>query len=116
MTWLQKEFPLVVIDKSPWSDLYKRIALHVTVSSTTTLDCASYGIPTYFLKSPSDVRFVNNLYWQTDYHCPFYGRDWKDLLVHHKELNDVAKKWFAEFYTPFSKKKCKELLLGKSKA
>lgn len=116
MSWLQSEFPEVVIDTSPWSKLYEKIALHVTVSSTTALDCASRGIATYFLKSPQDVRFVNNLYWQTDYHCPFYGRDWRDLLAYQIELRDVTQAWFTQFYTPFSKKLCKALLMGNFEA
>ena len=116
MTWLREEFPKVAIDASPWGELYEKIALHVTVSSTTALDCASNGIVTYFLTSPPDVRFVNNLYWKTDYGYPFYEYSWKELLLRHTELSDVAKAWFKNFYTPFSKKMCKELLVEKNKS
>ena len=110
---LLHDFPLVHMTKEPWDVLYPQMALHVTVSSTVTLDCALSGIPTYLIKRPESYPVA---YYKEEYCYPFYDVSWQKLLIlglrHDREMVKQLVQWFARFYESFDERYCLELLKG----
>lgn len=98
--------------KESWSDLYPKMALHVTFNSTVSFDCASAGVPTC-LPSFEGAKVLDNRFYQDDYNYPYYGKTAEEMLMMpFEEISKTVHDWYLRFYTPFSEEACLKLLRG----
>jgi len=105
-------FPQVNETKKPWTELYDRMALHVTFNSTVTFDCASHGIPTFLVDLPS-AKIIMRDFYKSDYNYPLFDKTVAEILeMPTKEVREIILKWYHDFYTPFSEANCLALLRG----
>ena len=106
------KFPQVTETKVPWTELYPKMALHVTFNSTVTFDCASQGIPTFLVDYPEAKVIMRNFY-RDDYGYPVYDKSVDDILGSPiEETRRTIIDWYHRFYTPFSEENCLKLLKG----
>lgn len=82
----------------PWSELFPKMKLHATFSSTVCFDAASAGVPTEFVPYPEN-RILDGRFYIDDFSYP------------ETDQSPVAiRAWYESCYTPFSKENCKKLL------
>lgn len=99
----------------PWLELYPEMAIHVTFSSTVCFDCASCGIPTYFLPYYENA-ILDSRYYRDDFAYPYFETTFADLLT--AQATDAARmqrairQWYETCYTPFREETCLALLKG----
>jgi len=114
---LHREFPQFVETKEPWSEMYGRMFLHVTFSSTVVFDAASNGVPSYFLM-PTDPKdpILENAFWRDDYACPFYGKSLDEMMSAAADpaVRTDTRQWYERFYAPFDEAQCLRLLKGEA--
>lgn len=107
---LYAKFPQITETKAPWTELYPKMALHVTFTSTVTFDCASQGIPS-FLLDLTKADILNKSYYRDDYSYPYYDKTVEEILKIPFEVTKTTMlEWYHRFYAPFSENKCLELL------
>ncbi len=99
------------------TELAQKVKLHVTWGSTTTMEFAAYGIPTFLLR---DYRFD----WATEmfyaqYSYPLYdGMTLSDVLKRidsHSEYtkdSNIIKEWYESAYSPLNENLLLKILKG----
>ena len=106
------KFPQVKETKKLWTELYDRMALHLTFNSTVTFDCASHGVPTFLVDLPSAKIIMRNFY-KDDYDYPYYDKSVSEILeLPVEESRLIILAWYHHFYTQFSVANCIQLLRG----
>jgi len=86
-------------------ECFKLCSIHVTAYSTTTFECASFGIPTIFLNTlKEDVNM-----FETDFSYPLEN-DLNYIEQHYSECSNLVKKWESEYYSTFDEQKFISLL------
>ncbi len=107
----------VLLCSEPLQKLARKIKLHITWCSTTAMEYAAYGIPTYFLR---DYRFdwATNLFYG-QYGYPLYdGMDASSVLArladhkHYRSDSESIKEWYESAYSPLDKSLALRLLKG----
>ena len=105
---------LEIVDTS-WSDLYPEMVIHVTFSSTVCFDCASCGIPTYFLPYYENA-ILDSRYYRDDFVYPYFGISFADLLMlqakDSEQMQRTIREWYETCYAPFCEERCLALLKG----
>ena len=84
---------------------FRDCSIHVTAYSTTTFECAEFGIPTVFLKSIKD----NFNMFENEVKYPF-GASLKDIFLDYKKYSDEVISWRERFYSEFNESKFISLL------
>ena len=84
---------------------FRDCSVHVTAYSTTTFECAEFGIPTVFLKSLND----NFNMFENEFKYPF-DATLKDIFLNYKTYSDKVIKWRERFYSEFDEQKFISLL------
>ncbi|MAX69234.1 MAG: hypothetical protein CMP60_06050 [Flavobacteriales bacterium] len=79
---------------------FRDCSIHVTSYSTTTFECAEFGIPTVFLKSLKD----NFNMFENEFKYPF-DDTLKDVFLNYKRYSDEVINWRERFYSEFDEKK-----------
>lgn len=114
---IQKYVGLIDVTDAPLTELAKIIKLQMTWGSTTTMEFAAYGIPTFFLRD-------NRCDWATDmfyeqYHYPLYdGMSTSQVLsridCEQSYRNDchAVKNWYESAYAPFNDELMVKILKG----
>ena len=80
-------------------------SLHLTAYSTTTFECAEFGIPTIFLESLKDEFDM----FEKDFKYPFKVT-LSDAFQNYEKYSDEVIKWRKEFYSDFDEQKFISLL------
>ena len=93
------------ISQSLLSDCFNQCSIHLTAYSTTTFECANFGIPTIFL-NPLKEDF--NMF-ETDFYYPLKN-DLNYIEQHYLECSDLVRKWESEYYSTFDEQKFISLL------
>ena len=93
------------ISQSLLSDCFNQCSIHLTAYSTTTFECANFGIPTIFL-NPLKENF--NMF-ETDFYYPLKN-DLNYIEQHYLECSDLVRKWESEYYSTFDEQKFISLL------
>ncbi|MBQ4439849.1 MAG: hypothetical protein II909_01765 [Kiritimatiellae bacterium] len=94
-------FPQIKETKAPWPELYPRMALHATFSSTVTFDCGSVGIPTVLLDLPNP-DILDRDFFRYDYNYPYFGKSADEILaIPELERRETIISWYRHFYAPF---------------
>jgi hypothetical protein len=104
---LSKLFEKENIQISPYLlfECFKLCSIHVTAYSTTTFECARFGIPTIFLNPlKEDVNM-----FETDFSYPLEN-DLNYIEQHYSECSNLVKKWESEYYSTFDEQKFISLL------
>lgn len=84
---------------------FRDCSIHVTSYSTTTFECAEFGIPTVFLKSLKD----NFNMFENEFKYPF-DANLKDIFLNYKRYSDEVINWRERFYSEFDEQKFISLL------
>ena len=84
---------------------FRDCSIHVTAYSTTTFECAEFGIPTVFLKSLKD----NFNMFENEFKYPF-DDTLKDVFLNYKRYSDEVINWRERFYSEFDEQKFISLL------
>ena len=84
---------------------FRDCSIHVTSYSTTTFECAEFGIPTVFLKSLKD----NFNMFENEFKYPF-DDTLEDILLNYKRYSDEVINWRERFYSEFDEQKFISLL------
>ena len=84
---------------------FRDCSIHVTSYSTTTFECAEFGIPTVFLKSLKD----NFNMFENEFKYPF-DDTLKDIFLNYKRYSDEVISWRERFYSEFDEQKFISLL------
>jgi len=84
---------------------FRDCSIHVTAYSTTTFECAEFGIPTVFLKSLKD----NFNMFEKEFKYPF-DATLKDIFLNYKRHSDEVINWRERFYSEFDEQKFISLL------
>ena len=84
---------------------FRDCSIHVTAYSTTTFECAEFGIPTVFLKSLKDDFNM----FEDDFKYPFKNT-LNDILLDYKTYSDRVINWRERFYSEFDEQKFISLL------
>ncbi len=84
---------------------FRDCSIHLTAYSTTTFECAEFGIPTVFLRSLKD----NFNMFENEFKYPF-DATLKDILLDYKRYSDEAINWRERFYSEFDEQKFISLL------
>lgn len=93
-----KALPYLEHSSEPWSELFPKMKLHATFSSTVCFDAASAGVPTEFVPYPEN-RILDGRFYIEDFSYP------------ETDQSSVAiRAWYESCYTPFCKENCKKLL------
>jgi hypothetical protein len=87
------------------SDCFKLCSIHLTSYSTTTFECAEFGIPTVFLKSLENEFNIFKL----DYKYPG-NDDIQSVFDNYKKHTEEVVLWKKQFYTAYDDKKFISLL------
>lgn len=106
-----KKFPQIKESKTPWGELYPKMALHITFASTSTFDCAANGIPTLLLNYPHK-RAINRAYWEYDFNYPLFNYSVDEILSDFNKCSKIVSKWYSECYAPFDAEKCLKMIKG----
>lgn len=85
---------------------FKECSIHLTSYSTTTFECAVYGIPTVFLKSLQDDF---NMFY-LDYHLT-NSQGISSVYNNYKQESDFIRDWVDGYYTKFDDEKFINLLV-----
>ncbi|MBT3417369.1 MAG: hypothetical protein HN427_01190 [Flavobacteriales bacterium] len=93
------------ISQSLLSDCFNQCSIHLTAYSTTTFECANFGIPTIFL-NPLKGDF--NMF-ETNFYYPLKN-DLNYIEQHYLECSDLVRKWESEYYSTFDEQKFISLL------
>ncbi len=110
LTGFYARFPQVKETKAPWPELYPRMALHATFSSTVTFDCGSVGIPTVLLDLPNPDILDRN-FFDCDYGYPYFGKSAAEILaIPEPERRATIISWYRHFYAPFDPAHARALL------
>ena len=80
-------------------------SIHITSYSTTTFDCAEFGIPTIFLKS---LKEDFNMF-ETDFKYPF-DVELLDVIMDYAKYSDEVISWRKKFYSEYDEDKFISLL------
>ena len=97
MTGFFAKFPQVEVTKAQWAELYPRMALHVTFTSTVTFDCASVGVPTYLLEFPV-AKILHREFWCDDYNYPYFDKTVGEILaIPAEETRRTMVEWYRKF-------------------
>ena len=109
---LYKEFAFFAETKDTWDHLYCEMKVHVTFSSTVVFDAASNGIISNLISPPNDDPVLENWFWRDDYHYPYFGKNFKEVisLCDAEGTAAAIKDWYAKYYEPFTEQKCLKLL------
>lgn len=107
----------VTVTDRPINEIVQKIKIHVTWSSTTAMEYASYGIPTIFLR---DQRFD----WATEmfygqYNYPLYDKmTYAEVLervvsdaIYHEDCT-MIKDWYNSAYAPLNNELILKILKG----
>ena len=87
------------------TDCFQLCSIHLTSYSTTTFECARFGIPTVFLTS-----LQNNFnMFQTDFNYPL-NLNLKKMMLNYNYCSSVVKEWESQFYSTFNEIKFTSLL------
>ena len=85
-------------------DCFKKCSIHLTSYSTTTFECALYGIPTVFLDSlEDDFNMFTSDYYVRKNSISF-------IFNHYKQESLFVRNWVEGYYSPFEEKKFISLL------
>ena len=84
---------------------FRDCSIHVTAYSTTTFECAEFGIPTVFLKSVKD----NFNMFENEFKYPF-DASLKDIFLEYTTYSDEVISWREKFYSEFNGQKFISLL------
>ncbi len=85
-------------------DCFKKCSIHLTSYSTTTFECALYGIPTVFLDSLEvDFNMFTSDYYVRKNSISF-------IFNHYKQESLLVRNWVEGYYSPFEEKKFISLL------
>lgn len=93
-----KALPYLEHSSEPWGDLFPKMKLHATFSSTVCFDAASAGVPTEFVPYPEN-RILDGRFYIEDFSYPETDHS-----------AEAIRAWYESCYTPFSKENCKKLL------
>lgn len=109
---LYKEFPWLEVTQVSWQDLYSKMFVHVTFSSTVVFDAASNGIPSFLMAPPPDEQLLENWFWKEDYAYPYAEKTFDEVmeLAKLEICRSSIKSWYDNFYTPFAKESCLNLI------
>ena len=86
-------------------DCFKMCSIHVTAYSTTTFECANFGVPTILL-NPLEEDF--NMF-ETDFFYPL-KKDLNYIEQYYLECSDLVRKWESEYHSTFDEQKFISLL------
>lgn len=115
---LQKYGDRVTVTRAPLSELVASTRLHVTWSSTTTMEYAAHGIPTFLISTPGTLG--ENTLFYAQYQYPLY-RDCSpssffervtDEEAYHRDCLTV-KEWYEQAYSPLDNPLLLNILKGK---
>lgn len=106
-----KKFPQIKESKTPWGELYPKMALHLTFNSTSIFDCAAVGIPTFLLDLPGAKVCHRDLY-RDDFGYPLYDKNVDEILDKQEECGKISLEWYRRCYAPFDEENCLKLLKG----
>ena len=84
---------------------FKDCSIHVTAYSTTSFECAEFGIPTVFLKSLKD----NFNMFENEFKYPF-DASLEDIFLEYEKYSNEVISWRKRFYSHFDEKKFRSLL------
>lgn len=84
----------------PWSELFPKMKLHATFSSTVCFDAASAGVPTEFVPF-EECLILDGRYYTVDYGYPGTNSSREQIFA-----------WYQSCYSPFSKENCLKMLKG----
>ena len=87
------------------SKCFRDCSFHVTAYSTTTFECAEFGIPTVFLKSLKDSFNM----FEDDFQYPF-DSNLNDISLNYNTYSYKVKTWRERFYAEFDEQKFVSLL------
>lgn len=106
-----KKFPQIKESKTPWSELYPKMAMHITFNSTSIFDCAAAGIPTFLLDLPGAKVCHRDLY-KDDFGYPLYDKNVDEILDRQEEYGKISLEWYRHCYAPFDEENCLKLIKG----
>jgi len=86
-------------------ECFKLCSIHITSYSTTTFECAEFGIPTIFLKS---IKEDFNMF-ETDFKYPF-DIEILDVINDYNNYSDEVISWRKKYYSDYDEDKFISLL------
>lgn len=117
LTDILDKYPNVVITNEILEDLVSDCFLHVTWSSTTCFEFASFGIPTAILYDSRDKTGYDIYYSQFGY--PVFKRLSLTEIIHvlsdtHKmdKISESVREWYYKLYAPINQKVVKTIIGG----
>jgi len=95
------------INKAPESlmECFALCSIHITEYSTTTFECAEFGIPTIFLNS---LKEEFNMF-ETDFKYPF-NVEMIDIIKDYSKYSDEVISWRKKYYSDYNEDKFISLL------
>lgn len=81
-------------------ECFELCSIHVTSYSTTTFECAEFGVPTVFLNS---LKEEFNMF-ETDFKYPF-DAEMIDVINDYAKYSDEVISWRKEYYSDFDERK-----------
>lgn len=111
-----RKHPDVELTDLPLNELAKETLLHITWSSTTIFEFASYGVPSYIL---ADERYPNGaqIYYNQFRYPIFRDKSLKDTLteIESPKIDEIRKTladWYSSIYSPFKNDVAVSILKG----
>lgn len=111
-----KKHPKVSLTDFPLNELAQETLLHITWSSTTVFEFASYGIPSYII---SDYRYPNGseIYYNQFHYPLFKNKSLEQVLTeisssHKDDIQKTLINWYKDIYSPFKENVATKILKG----
>lgn len=101
-----EKYPNVELTTQALDELALECFLHITWSSTTVFEYASFGVPSYILSNEKNLLATNIYYHQFKYPV-FKGQSITEVIRiirnfnKYEEISKIVKEWYAQIYSPF---------------
>lgn len=112
---IRKKYPNIIFTNDSLEVLAKECLLHITWFSTTCLEYASYGIPTFIL-SDAQLPLGHEIYYSHFKYPVFKGSSLAKVLEilnnpqKAQEVSTLVREWYLKLYSPFDYKNAKSVL------